>query len=133
MDLGLLGRAADLRGLGAIAGLLRTAAGGRVNRLCRPHARARRRPSRTCRRCGVERGRRFLFHEFRIRLEPRLVTAKPRYGAVADTMAQTSTRQGAAMSGSLLKGSGQADSSITQRGSPHLSTVQRLIGITRNG
>src|ERR1019366_7749501 len=27
----------------------------------------RRRPSRTCRRCGVDRCRRFLFHEFRIR------------------------------------------------------------------
>jgi hypothetical protein len=29
-------------------------------------ARARRRPSRTCRRCGVDRCRRFLFSEFRI-------------------------------------------------------------------
>src|SRR5580704_17419603 len=49
----------------------------RVNLLCRPFARARRRPIRTGRRCGGERGRRFLFREFRIRLvlelEPALV------------------------------------------------------------
>jgi hypothetical protein len=43
----------------------------RVNLLCRPFARARRRPSRTCRR--GDRCRRFLLREFRIRLEPPLV------------------------------------------------------------
>jgi hypothetical protein len=67
-------------------------------------ARARRRPSRTCRRCGVDRCRRFLFREFRIGANAGAAAgevggdgdgagrAEARYGDVADTMAQTAAR-----------------------------------------
>ena len=81
----------------------RSPARGRVSLLCR-FTRAREAPTAPQLAARVERCRRFLFSEFRILESGRPLEPAPvelSYGAVADTMAPTSARQGGARARSV--------------------------------